>query len=103
MEYDYDIMDDDFVIFFISHTGYVLTSCQVGWKRVREELAAPGHDIDPGGFRYLRDGSPVPVDEGEKIKATWELTRKKIQESWDVYCGRISIRAAHRKRMSDKR
>lgn len=82
---DYDIMDDDFVILFTRKTGYALTSCQCGWKRVREELANPRHDIDPASFQYLNTGLPVPVSEGEYIKKTWGLIREKLQTVWVEY------------------
>jgi len=91
-------MDDDFIIFFIRHTGYVLTSCSCGWKKVREELANPNHDIDPGSFKYELSGLPVPAVEGVSIKAVWELMREKIQASWSVYKGRKTMLEVYNER-----
>lgn len=61
-KFTFDLSNADFVRYFISRTGQLITDCECGWNRVCELVANPPD-------------------------MSWKITRAKLQNCWDLYHG----------------
>lgn len=63
-EFDYDLTDLSFLVYFKERTGIQIDECECGWFVVIEELA--NYNV------------PAP-------DKSWRITRAKLQDCWQLY------------------
>lgn len=63
-EFDYDIDNAEFVKYFESRTGVMISKCECGWEPVRTVLA---------NWRV------------EAPSTTWRITRARLQDCWQIW------------------